>query len=239
MSRETDRIIGVYREYRDCPETQARWSERNIGNRAMRSERTRLLTQMLRRRGCWPLSGKKILDIGCGCGHELQRMLSLGAGREHLYGVDLVAAHVAAARDLLPGVHIAVGNAERLESADGSFDLVLLFTTLSSVLDPAAAGRIAGEASRVLRPGGAVLWYDLRLKNPWNGNVRGIGIAEIRNLFPGFEVCVRSVTVLPPVARMLGPATGVLYPLLAVLPPLRSHYLGMLIKPVKSQNRAS
>jgi len=39
------------------------------------------------------------------------------------------------------------------------------------------------------------------------------------------------VTLLPPLARRLGPATPLAYPVLAALPPLRSHLIGLLRKP--------
>jgi hypothetical protein len=83
----------------------------------------------------------------------------------------------------------------------------------------------------VLRPGGAVLWYDFRYGNPRNPNVRGLRRAEIAALFPGFDERLELVTLMPQLARRLGRITSVAYPALARLRPLRTHYVGLLIKP--------
>jgi len=49
--------------------------------------------------------------------------------------------------------------------------------------------------------------------------------------FAGYEVQLRSLTLLPPLARRLGPWTEALYPLLGLCPWLRTHLVGLLIKP--------
>jgi len=92
------------------------------------------------------------------------------------------------------------------------------------------AGCVLTEVRRVLMPGGTVLWYDFRYNNPWNPHVRGMTKRHIRQFFPGFEMHLRTITLLPPLARRLGRLTPVLYPLLAAIPPLRTHYLGLLLR---------
>jgi SAM-dependent methyltransferase len=111
------------------------------------------------------------------------------------------------------------------------FGLVLAFTLFSSILDPVLSAAVAGDIARVLRPGGRVLWYDLRRPNPSNPAVRGLSVAEVQHLFPGWTCDLAPVTVLPPLARRLGPATDALYPVLAHVRPLASHLLGTLAKP--------
>jgi hypothetical protein len=90
---------------------------------------------------------------------------------------------------------------------------------------------LSREINRVLRSGGAVVWYDFRMNNPFNPHVRGISRKGIRNLFPGFQSRLVSITLMPPLARRLGALTELLYPGFASLPFLRSHYLGLLVKP--------
>jgi len=41
---------------------------------------------------------------------------------------------------------------------------------------------------RVLKPGGAILWFDLRVDNPRNPQVKGLRKKEIASLFPGCDV---------------------------------------------------
>jgi hypothetical protein len=68
----------------------------------------------------------------------------------------------------------------------------------------------------------------MRYPNPRNRNVRPMTKARIRELFPSFELQLASLTVLPPLACHLGRGTNSIYPLLARVPILRSHYLGLL-----------
>jgi hypothetical protein len=82
-----------------------------------------------------------------------------------------------------------------------------------------------------MRPGGGLLWYDFRYDNPANANVRGVTERRVRELFPGLDGRLYSVTVLPPLVRRLGPLTSIAYPVLSKAPALRSHLMGLLRKP--------
>src|SRR5262249_61904353 len=107
----------------------------------------------------------------------------------------------------------------------------LRFPLFTSILDAGVAGRVADEVRRVLRPGGALLWYDFRVANPWNPHVRAMSRRSVRELFPGWPATFRPVTLLPPLARRLHSLTPVLYPVLATLPPLRTHWAALLERP--------
>ena len=129
-----------------------------------------------------------------------------------------------------PALSVAA-DGSRLPIASASVDLVLLFTLLSSVVDPDVQQAIADEVRRVVRPGGAVLCYDMRLPSPRNPNVTPLSRKRLAALFPGLRPTWRSTTLLPPLARRLGPATSVAFGPLLRLPFLRSHILGLLVKP--------
>lgn len=227
---EVERLKRVYAGYGTDPAVRSRWDSANAGNQAILSERRRVMSELLRTRGYYPLDGYTILEVGCGEGQELARLQEWGARREQLYGVDLLSERVAAARRLHPGIHFECANAERLCFPDHSFDLVFLFTVLSSVLDQGMASNITTEVARVLKPSGAVLWYDLRYNNPYNSETRGVKLADIRRYFPGFKIEARTLTLLPPLARHLGSYTRVLYPVLSAVSFLRSHTLALLTK---------
>lgn len=229
-STEVQRLTEVYRHYRESATIQAQWSEANPGNRAIVGERTRVLEELLRSNGFLPLTDRRILDVGCGSGKVLAGFTQWGAKPENLYGVDLLPDRIEAARRAHPQIHFQQGNAEVLDFPDGSFDLVLLFTVFTSILDDGMARNVAAEVRRVLKPEGAIVWYDFRYDNPRNPNVRGVNRARIAALFPGFEQRLRTVTLLPPLARRLGRATPILYPVLARIPALRTHELGLLLK---------
>jgi SAM-dependent methyltransferase len=149
-----------------------------------------------------------------------------------LAGIELRPEPVAIARYLSPNIDVRCGNAAQIPWPDASFELVCQYTVFSSILDPQMRRQIAAEMNRVLRPGGAVLWYDFMYNNPRNPDVRGIKADEIRSLYPGFQLHLRRITLAPFIARRLPePLLPVLYPLLATIPLLRTHYLGLLVKP--------
>jgi len=226
---ETERIARAYQEM----EARAglRWSLANAGNRSMLAERRRIFRDLLEHAGWLPLGEKRALEIGAGTGTELAWLLEVGAVPANLVGVELLANRVATARHAFPNIQFRQANAERLEDADGTYDLVLAITLFSSILDRAMAANVAGEITRVLKPGGALLWYDVRYDSVSNRNVRAVTAARVRDLFPSLRGEVRTLTLLPPLARRLGPLTGAGYPVLSALPPLRSHLLGLLRKP--------
>lgn len=227
---ETERVRRVYEGYDQDAGRRARYDSNRAGNQAMVSERWRVIDGLLRRSGVTSLSGWRILELGCGDGANLEPLMAAGAGARALTGVDLSLPRLVSARRAYPQVSFALANGETLPFPPAAFDAVVLFTVLSSILDRQVARGIARESARVLRPGGFVLWYDLRVGNPRNANVRGVQRAELEWLFPGFDCQMRSVTVAPPLARALGPAARWLYPVLASLPLLRSHYAAVLTK---------
>lgn len=228
---EAQRIRDVYRAYGEQARYRQKWSSANRGNQAIIREWRTGLARLLREHGHEPLGVKRVLEVGCGGGGILAGLCELGATPENLVGVDLLPDRIAAARKQFPKMRFEQVNAEELPFADAAFDLVLVFTVFTSVLDPGMSRSIAAQVTRVLKPGGAVVWYDFRFSNPWNPHVRGMPASVIRSLFPGLRAELRSLTLLPPLARRLGPLTFLLYPLLARIPFLRTHYLGLLIKP--------
>jgi ubiquinone/menaquinone biosynthesis C-methylase UbiE len=229
---EVQRLKEVYRKYEETAAVQAKWSRANPGNLTIQAERDALLESLLRRQGFLPLTGSRILDVGCGGGAVLASFENLGASSENLYGVDLMSDRIALAKESFPDIHFQAGNAENLVFPSAYFDLVLLYTVFSSILDIRMARNVAQEVSRVLKPGGAVVWYDFLYNNPKNPQVRGLRLQAIRDLFPDFHLILRKITLFPPLARRLGPLTAVLYPALAAIPCLRTHYLGLLQKPL-------
>ena len=90
---------------------------------------------------------------------------------------------------------------------------------------------IANEIVRVLAPGGALLWYDFAFDNPQNPHVRGISRSEITRRFPQLAGKIKSVTLAPPLARLIVPRSWTLATFLETIPFLRTHLLAVLIKP--------
>lgn len=228
---EVARLRRVYDGYEAAGRMHGLWAPQHPGNRAMHAERDRLLARLLTRTGHAPLAHRRILDLGCGDGDVLASLRRLGAEPARSFGADVRFAALAAAHAHHPQLGLACADGTRLPVRDVGVDCVLAFTVFSSILDDAVARAVAAEIRRVLRPGGVLVWYDFRIGNPGNPNVRGVSRRALAALFPGWRMHLRRVTLLPPLARRLGTATPWLYPLLAALPPLRTHWLGVLERP--------
>lgn len=228
---EVDRIQEVYREYAARGFGRSKWSPANPGNQAVWDECYFRLREILRNTGFLPLENRLVLDVGCGAGERLAALVKLGARPGNLFGVDLIPERIRQARIKHPEINFEPANAEALPFADGTFDLVTVFTVFTSILDVRMAANVCREIARVLAPGGGVVWYDFRMRSPFNRHVRGLSRKQIQALFAGFQINLETVSLLPPLARRLGRLTRALYPPLSSVPFLRSHYLGILAKP--------
>jgi ubiquinone/menaquinone biosynthesis C-methylase UbiE len=192
-------------------------------------ERERKLLQVLAAYGIASLESTKILEVGCGTGFWLREFVRWGAQPENIYGIDLLPERIAEARRLCSvGVKLECGSATRLKLANSEFDLVLQSTMFTSILDRQVKMQIAGEMVRVLRPKGCIIWYDFRVDNPRNFDVRGIKIGEIRMLFPGCSVNLHKLTLAPPLARPVARISSALHSAFSSISPLRTHYLALI-----------
>lgn len=226
--QEVARITQVYNQYREDGRFQAQWSEHNPGNQAILAERRQTMAQVLQTHGLLPLTSHRILEVGCGSGNVLASLQTWGATAENLYGIDLLPDRIAAAQQKYPNLNFRCANAEQLPFPNNYFDLILVFTVFSSILDAQMSSHVAAATMRVLAPHGAILWYDFRYNNPRNPHVHGMRRHDIARLFPKLQQELTAVTLLPPLARRLGRLTPLLYPLLRIVPALRTHYLGLL-----------
>ena len=76
-----------------------------------------------------------VLDVGCGEGGDLPLLLRLRYDPEKITGIDILDERVAQARKRHPQMRFVVGDASRLEFADGSFDLVFESTMFATLPD--------------------------------------------------------------------------------------------------------
>jgi SAM-dependent methyltransferase len=220
---ENVRIDRLFRDYERDPRKQRAWDIDNPGNVLMRRE---VVGAVLDELGS-PLERQlPLLEIGCGHGLYLEELARRGLPATSLHGVDLVDELIEDAARRVPGADVRVADAQRLPYEDDGFGVVLLFTVLSALKSPDVARAITAEAGRVLRPGGALMVYDMRLPSPRNPNVTRMSRRALEELLgPGLEL--RSLTLLPPLARRLGARAERLYPALARVPALRTHWLAL------------
>ena len=192
--------------------------------------RTRMATEMLRAASVFPDAASQCLEVGFGSHGWLHELINWGVPEINLHGIELDSARAMKARELFPKADLRVGDAVNLPWNDDSFDLVITSTLFTSILDANVRKLIANEIVRVLSPGGALLWYDFAFDNPRNANVRGIKRRKVTQLFPALRGEIKSVTLAPPLARLIAPRSLALASLLEGIPLLRTHLLGVLIK---------
>jgi SAM-dependent methyltransferase len=95
------------------------------------------------------VAGLRVLDLGCGEGHNTRLVARQGAD---VVAFDISEQFVRAARELdTAGIDHVVGDGAALPFASSSFDAVTAFMSLMDVAEPE---RTLQEAARVLRPGG-------------------------------------------------------------------------------------
>jgi len=224
---ELQRLQRVYRK-RIADGLIDRYSLFRPGELYMLQTRERVTLDVLRAAGWTSLSDKAILEVGCGRGHRLADFVRWGADPAQVCGVDLMPDFVAEAKRTHPNFSLVRASAHRLPFPSGSFDLVLQSTLFTSIADCSLRRAIAGEMLRVLRPAGIILWYDFRYPNPRNRDVQPIGARAIHDLFPECVIRLRTVTLLPPLARALAGRMLPLCRALELVPILRSHYLALI-----------
>jgi len=236
---ENDRVRRAYEKRKAKGSALAdRYSPFNKGFLQSVQERERVLLSMLARTLGTTLSGKQILDIGCGIGATLLPMLQYGFQAQDCFGIDILQDRIAAARKRLPNMTFQCCSAEHMPFTENSFDLATMFTCLSSILSDSVRAEVCRESMRVVKPGGWVLIYDFRVNNPFNPDVRAVSLKELRRYYAGCRYITRTLTLLPTLGRIVGKYYPALCSLLSLCPALRTHRMTMFQKPTAGQNPA-
>jgi ubiquinone/menaquinone biosynthesis C-methylase UbiE len=102
-------------------------------------------------------SGERALDVGCGPGYLCESMAELVGRHGAVVGIDVSTDMIALCNGRKPSTCLsyAVGDATRLDQADGSFDVVVCTQVAEHVPD---VDRVLSETFRVLKPGGRTIF---------------------------------------------------------------------------------
>ncbi len=133
-------------------------------------------------RHCGDLSGKKLLDVGCGGGILAEALAQKGAA---VTGIDVAEMSLQVARLHLQEsgleVDYRLSTVEDFAAANpGAFDIVTCLEMLEHVPDPAS---IVDAACRLLRPGGSLVLSTLN-RNPKSFALAIIGAEYLLRLLP-------------------------------------------------------
>lgn len=226
-SAELDRIRATYARY-DAAGRERLWDRANPGYARLALDlRQRLLDALS---PSLPADGGSVLDLGCGTGELLGDVVDTGL-QPAWTGVDLRPEAVERARHAYPSATFLVASADAVPLPAESFDAVVAQVLFSSLPSTDLQRAVVAEVARLLRPGGWLIWSDLRYSNPSNPEVHAIDAVRLRHLFRGWTIEVRPAGLLPPMARRLGWAAPVAYSVLSAVPVLRSHLVGRLQPP--------
>ncbi|MFH1590267.1 MAG: class I SAM-dependent methyltransferase [archaeon] len=97
-------------------------------------------------------SQKKVLDVGCGDGYDIKKLLRKKA---FMHGIDSSKNLVEKARKNNPNASIIEGNMECLPYEDSFFDVVLSKYVLQTSTN---VPKVLAEMDRVLKPGGIITY---------------------------------------------------------------------------------
>jgi SAM-dependent methyltransferase len=198
----------------------------------MAQEKERIFLSILARFDLAAIKTMKVLEIGCGEGNNILQFLRWGFLPENVKGNELMPNRCAQARHRLPAaVEIIEMDALGLRLSEGSFDIVLVSTVFTSILDEPFRAQLAKKIWSLVRPTGAVLWYDFIYNNPSNPDVTGIPRRRVLERFPEARALSRKTTLAPPIARLVCRVHPVLYALFNLLPLLRTHLVAWIEKP--------
>jgi SAM-dependent methyltransferase len=228
MSEETRAVIERYSR-RSAADDARRYSMLSAANWQTVHERQRAMLRLFRG---LDLPNVRLVEVGSGSGTNLLELLRLGFAPENLTGIELLPERAEVARHVLPAaVRIIVGDATEQPIAAGSIDIVYQAVVFATLLDDGFQASLANAMWQWIRPGGAVLWYDLAFDNPANPDVRGVPMRRVRHLFPHGRISWQRVTLAPPIARRVAPIHPALYTLFNAIPYLRTHRLCWIGKP--------
>lgn len=110
-------------------------------------------------------AGSHVLDIACGSGVLARAALEHVGKSGRVVGLDAAPGMIAAAREVEPGIEWALGRAEDLPFAEGTFDCVVSQFGMMFFQDRLKASQ---EMHRVTKTGGRVaiaMWHDID-RNP-------------------------------------------------------------------------
>jgi malonyl-CoA O-methyltransferase len=123
-----------------------------------------------------PVSGRLVLDVGCGTGRYLRLSGALGA---QVLGIDLSAAMLSRAQG--DGAAIARGDMVALPIRSATCDVVLCGL---AIMDVAVLGPVVKEFARVLRPRGVLVCSTLHPSGRELGWRRTFDSADGRRFLP-------------------------------------------------------
>ncbi len=231
MRTEAERMMAENAR-RDLEVDERRYSVTDPAELFLRFERQRAAIALLSSRSRFPGPESRCLELGCGSGGWLSEISGWGVSGRRLFGTDLDPSRLFRSVRRFPAANHVVADGATLPWMEESFELIVLSTVLSSVLDPEHRSAVCREAVRVLAPQGAIVVSDFGIGNPSNRAVVGIHRSALSALFPGAQILSRRVGLAPPLLRVVAPFSWWAAQTLSLLPWLRTHWVAVITRGV-------
>jgi SAM-dependent methyltransferase len=216
-------LSGVAERYDRRSKTTPRWP--SVADRYFLERRWSEWLLHLTRTDAPSIEGATVVEFGAGGGGNLT-MASAYRPDLSLIALELLPERCRDLRESARALHVIRGTATSSPLRSESCDVAIQATMMSSILDSSVRRTIASEIDRVLRPGGTLLWFDLAMDNPRNPDVRGVPVAQVRELFPGYDIRLSRNVLAPPIVRRLGRYLHLFAPVLQRVPGLCGHLVG-------------
>lgn len=213
-----EKIVEDYKKY--DAQYAKKWGMEITGNRFMHEGKCQYVDNLIKTTFS-DLSTLKVIDMGCGLGHELARLKDLGLQSHNLFGLDINEERILKAKDSYQDITFNMMSALDTGYEDGSFDIIMLYTVFSSIPDYNLKLKIAQEMRRLLSKNGIIIIYDMRYPNPSNKSINPLRLSQVEKLFDGMHIQSQSITLIPQIARQLSNRCA--YNLLHSIPIMRSH----------------
>jgi SAM-dependent methyltransferase len=177
-----------------------------------------------------------VVDVGCGAGGLLRQLVEWGATPGNLFGVDLLKDRLQHAANVSPpGINWHLGGLDTLEDPK-VFDLVIVSTVFTSILEDSARRALGTSIWRRVRPGGWIFVFDFRYDNPRNASVRKLTRRQLLDLWPDGSSDFQPILLAPPLARRIVPFSKLLAGLMTLLLPFtRTHFMHTVQKKTGSE----
>lgn len=147
----------------------------------------------------------KVLDVGCGHGGSLTRLIQLGFPPGNVHGIDILPERIREATETFPNSNFVCDDAASMPYESDSFDLVMESTMFVQLTDEQLSQEISREMLRVTKPDGYILLIDWRYGRPRDKTYLALSNKRIAKLFSvgsaSDVVCQQSGALVPPIGR--------------------------------------
>ncbi len=168
-----------------------------------------------------------ILEIGAGLGDNLYFFRRIGVPWMSITANEFLPDRIEFLKAEFPQANLISGDARSIK-VNNQFDIVFQSTVFTSIHNREFKNELAKKMWQLTKPGGICLWYDFKVNNPKNPDVKGVSRRQILELFPSArQIKFKSVTLAPPIGRRIGRAYNLANTL---LPFLRTHMVAAIYK---------